>query len=208
MTSAGERRDLIALVADKDARLALSGILSQHRRLGIRAVDFAIDQHPQHDSGCRVDGVNFLRSAVRLFKHAILMFDHKGCGLEDVSGAELACRIEDELRFSGWEDRARVIVIEPELDIWIWSESPHVAEALGWESRECELKEWLARNGWLEEGQIKPRHPKGALACALRKVNKVHSSAIFGEIACKVSLGRCEDRAFAALKDSLQKWFG
>jgi hypothetical protein len=199
---------LIVLAADKDARFALTGILSQPSRLGIRAVDFVIDQHPQHDAGCRVYGVDYLRGAVRQFQHALLLFDHRGCGREDLPSEELALQLENQLELSGWEKRAKVIVIDPELDVWIWSDSPHVAEALGWKTEEHEFRKWLERNGLIGEGQIKPKDPKEALRRALRQANKPRSSAIYGEIAGKVSLSRCEDRAFTALRNALQCWFG
>lgn len=72
--------DLVVLVADKNAQFALTGALSRHKALGIRAItpDFRI--HPGRDGGVRTSGAEVLAGEHRRFAHALLIFDLEGSG--------------------------------------------------------------------------------------------------------------------------------
>jgi hypothetical protein len=107
-------------------------------------------------------------------------------------------------------------VIDPELEVWVWSNSPRVADVLGWQGRSRELNEWLRtttirigkqEREYLKEGETKPVRPKEAMEAALREVRKPRSSANFRQMAEKVSLEKCQDPAFRRLKSTLQQWF-
>ena len=47
----------------------------------------------------------------------------------------LETEAEQRLSSSGWDDRAVAIVLDPELEIWVWSDSPEVDDVLGWRGR-------------------------------------------------------------------------
>ena len=99
------------------------------------------------------------------------------------------------------------MVIDPELDIWVWADSSHVAEQLGWKRRE--LMSWLERNHYIVPPSVKPRRPKEVLEAALvTKKQKPRSSSLYKTLAEKVSLTSCTDRAFLKLRATLQQWFG
>jgi hypothetical protein len=136
-----------------------------------------------------------------------VIFDREGCGNERESREKLEVEVEDRLRQNGWNDRARAVVIDPELESWVWSDSPEVEAALGWRGRSPELRSWLIGSGFLHEGATKPERPKEAVEAALRVVRKPRSSAIYQELAGSVSLRRCSDAAFAKLRLTLQEWF-
>jgi hypothetical protein len=104
-------------------------------------------------------------------------------------------------------NRASAIAIDPELDVWIWSESPYVDEVLGWTGHDPSLRKWLFQEGWLIKGQTKPNRPKEALESALRIIRQPRSSSIYKDIAEKVSLKRCLDPSFLKLKNILTNWF-
>lgn len=140
-------------------------------------------------------------------KDLIVLADRHGCGRETRSREELESGMERNLQSSGWDQRAAAIVIDPELEIWMWADSPHVDQALGWRERTPDLNTWLRAQGYLEPGQSKPRRPQEAMDAALRLAGKRRSSAIFQEIATKVSLSRCTDTAFLKLRRTLQNWF-
>ena len=106
-----------------------------------------------------------------------------------------------------WGNRAAVIVIDPELEQWVWADSPHVDSALGWKDRDPALRHWLEASGMLTSGMVKPDRPKEAMLAALKAVRKTPSSSLHTEIAKKVTLDRCIDGAFLKLKSVLQKWF-
>lgn len=199
--------DIVALVPGRNEKAALEGILSRQDALGIRPVRYAIDTHPDRDPGCRLRAVDHLKSAIGTCRHAIVLFDHEGSGAERTPAAELETNLEKKLSEAGWQDRAACIVIEPELEIWLWSDSPHVDAALGWRGRVPGLREWLRQHGRMAESAIKPCRPKEAVEAAMRLSGKRRTSAIYQTLAEQVSLSRCQDRAFLKLKATLQGWF-
>lgn len=133
--------------------------------------------------------------------------DREGCGREAAGREQLEKEIEFRLDDSGWEDRAAAVVIDPELEIWVWSDSPHVDAIIGWEGRDPPLRTWLKDREFLREDQIKPLRPKEALEGALRVSRTPRSSSIYLKLAQKVSLERCIDPSFVKLKIILQEWF-
>lgn len=130
-----------------------------------------------------------------------------GCGQEGLSRAALEQQVEARLFAAGWGDRAAVVVIDPELEAWVWNDSPHVAMALGWEAGESSLKEWLKEKGWLPEGRTKPTQPKTAVEEALRLSRRPRSSSVYLQLAQKVSFDRCVDASFLKLRQVLSRWF-
>jgi hypothetical protein len=85
---------------------------------------------------------------------------------------------------------------------WVWSDSHHVADALGWDH--AELRIWLAARGRQLEGARKPLNPKETVELALREKSIPRSSAVYRKIAEHVSFDRCEDLAFLKLRTVLQ----
>jgi len=200
-------KDIIILVADKNMESAIRGVLSRPHSLGIRSVHSDIYRHLQKDSGCRTDGVSFLNSFSNRYNYALLMFDFEGSGDELTPARDQEKLLKKSLNYI-WENRAEVIIIEPELDIWVWSDSPHVDEVIGWKTHDPDLRSWLREKGFLNSRSIKPERPKEALEAALRIIKKPRSSSLYEELAQKVSLDRCTDQAFLRLKDILNNWFG
>jgi hypothetical protein len=201
------RKDLIVLVADKNMEYTVRGVLQRHQALDIHPLDYEIYLHTHRDPGCLLEGHDFLCPFVNQFKHALIMLDHHGCGQEDSSRKDLEQGLEDSLSSSGWGDRAAAIVIDPELENWIWSESPEVEFALGWKGKSPPLRAWLDDEGYLKEKEHKPSPPKDALEKALYHVRKPRSSSIYSQVAKTVSLKRCQDPAFLKLKEKLVQWF-
>jgi hypothetical protein len=206
MNSRRPSRDLIALVADRNMEAAVSGIMGRYASLGIRPVTFDIRRHPEKDCGCRLNGAEFLSPFVNQYGHALLMFDFEGGGVETAGVQEIEDELENALR-KDWGERGAVVIISPELDIWVWSDSPHVDQVLGWAEKTPHLRNWLTAQGFMRPEQEKPTRPKEALEGALRVARKPRSSAIYQSLAKKVSLARCNDRAFIKLKTTLQQWF-
>lgn len=201
------KKDLVILASDRNVDFALSGIFSRFESLGIREVSKDIFVHPHHDPGCCQEGSTFLRPFQNNYDHALIVFDREGCGREDCTREEIEKSIEDELAISGWGDRARAIVIDPEVEMWVWSNSPHVENILGWDGQNPNLRDWLIVKQFLVEGQNKPARPKESLEAVLRKVKKPRSSSIYKQIAERVSLNNCVDPSFIKLKESVRLWF-
>ena len=200
MTPGSESNDLVVLVADKNMKHAVNGLLLRTASLRIRSISKDVFDHPNRDAGCFKEGDKFLRDFTTHYDHAIIMFDREGCGQESLSREELERQVEDNLSRSGWGNRAAGIVVDPELEAWIWSDSPHVTTALGWSGRNEEVRGWLREQGFAFNVSRKPDRPKEALERALEEVRKPRSSSIYAQLARRVSLNRCNDSAFKKFK--------
>ena len=201
-------KDLYVLVADQDMAETLKALLRRPESLGIRSTRHLVEKHIQHDPGCRTDASRRLRPHLRQYCRAIVVLDKKGCGRESASREDIQHEVERDLATDGWSDRAKAIVIDPELEAWVWSGSPHVAEVLGWSKGYEDLKAWLVDRDLWSASSAKPSEPKAAMRAALRETRRPPSAALFGQIAQRVTLRRCQCPAFAELKRTLQHWFG
>ncbi len=200
-------KDLLCLVADRDIQETISTLLKRHQALGIRQLTSDILAHPEHDPGCRLQAQEFLRQYQRRYDHALVIFDREGCGVEDQPRETIEEGLEADLAKSGWGDRAAVVAIEPELESWIWSDSPHVDDVLGWANRSPKLCDWLESKGFMTSPGVKPGRPKEAMEEALWTVGKPRSSSIFRMLAEKIGVARCIDPAFDKLRKTLTGWF-
>jgi len=203
-------RDLVVLVPDADMEFAIRAMLCRTEALGIRSIEFDVHRHVQRDAGCRSDCHNYLRLWLGEYQHALVLFDREGSGRESAERAQLEGEVEGALRDNGWGDRAAVIVIDPELEAWVWSDSSEVDQVLGWTGQTPALRDWVRSDTqfWSTgQEQAKPKRPKEAFDAALRKVGKQHSPSVFEDLAARVSVDRCVDPAFRKFKSVLQGWF-
>ncbi len=201
------RKDLVVLAADKDMEHALKGLLSRPQALGIRAIEADIRIHPGHDPACAGYGVDYLSNFSEYYRYGLLMFDHEGSGREQTQPQVLQETLNNDFARSAWGERARAVVLSPELEAWVWSDSPHVDAVAGWKNRQPPLRSWMVEQGWLEEGEVKPVRPKEAFQAALREARIPRSASLYQQIAERVSLHRCEDGSFQEFKDVLGSWF-
>lgn len=208
MTGISYQKDLVVLVPDRNTEFAVRGILARPQALGVRKVSSDIFVHVGRDSGCFLGSHDFLRPMCQNFRHALVIFDRVGCGQEDHPREEIEETVGLKLAVSGWEDRAAVVVIDPELEAWVWSESPQVASCLGWTSDLPNLRRWLTEHGWWPSSSLKPPDPKLAVEQVLREVRKPRSSAIYEQLARRVGFQRCTDPAFLKFRHIMREWFG
>ena len=195
------------VTADGDAAGAIRTLLQRHQALSIRKVTAQVDRYVGRDSGCYLRAHDYLRSFIRQFNYALVVFDRHGCGNEGQPPVALEEEVEERLRRNGWADRSAAIVLDPELESWVWSDSPEVDRTLGWAERSPKLRSWLQEQRlWPAEAR-KPHGPKMAMARALKAVGMRRSPATFRQLAERVSLRRCSDPAFIKLKTTLQRWF-
>lgn len=210
MTDPVAQQDLIVLVADADMREVVRGVLRRDHELAIRALDFEIQVHPNRDGGCRTNAVAFLRTFLNGFRHCIVIFDRHGCGSSD-SREAIQQDVESELQRNGWDERAKVIVIDPELEAWIWGDLKATSAHIGWARDHPALRDWLAKNEFWLRAQEKPEDPKRAMQEAMSQSPAKHrprrSPRIFSKIAQDAELGRCRDPAFNDLRCTLSRWF-
>ncbi|MFN0076741.1 MAG: methylation-associated defense system protein MAD4 [Prosthecobacter sp.] len=203
------KRDLFVLTADKDQQQTMLGLLNRSSSLGIRKLSFDVESHPQHDAGIVQTGVELARLKQRTHAFVLLVLDLEGCGWESTPTDKIEAELEARLVATGWNaDTAKCLVIAPEVEQWVWSDSPEVDAALGWDGESLgSLRHWLVGKAFEFSPDGKPKRPKEAMRAALREKRVQISSAIFSELASRVSLRRCKDRTFLKLCAILRQWF-
>ena len=200
-------KDLIVLVPDKNVQFGMEGLLSRFRPLNMKQISYEIFVHPLHDPGVYHDAANFLRSFSNQYLYALVFLDREGSGREKDPSEKIAGKVKREIERNGWPDRGEVIVFDPEMETWIWTESTDVAKALGWDDY-SELKTWLMQRevNW-RQNALKPERPKEAVELSLKRKGIPRSSSIYREIANNVDFNRCQDNSFREFRGILQKWF-
>lgn len=176
--------------------------------LGIRPIEVTVASYFKRDAGCRAHAAELLDNQRHSHDYALVMFDREGCGAEDKPRETIQSELEQKLYNSGWENRSKVIVIDPELEAWVWTDSPHTARLLGWkEEGYSELRTWLRDRGLWPVDNLKPSDPKEAFLSALRAKGLQRSPKRFEKLAKVVGLKRCQDPAFLELTQTLAEWF-
>lgn len=210
------KRDLFVVVPDLDAENVVKTLLtSRQKSLGI-SVDFIPEsaahrdllRYSGRDAGCLLNAVDLLRTPRKTHAHAMILFDHHGSGLEQASPSDIEQRIENDLPKSGWgKDDVAVIVLEPELETWVWANSVEVANHLGWKNDMPGLREHLRKKSFWMDNQLKPHNPKEAMQEALRMKKVPQSARHFSRLAEHVSMKMCQDRSFNKFRNTLRRWF-
>lgn len=196
-------KDLVALVADGTMRSVLNNLLARDKAFGIRKIQIEIFVHPHHDPGVYNDAGSFLSPFTINYKYALVLFDREGCGQENKSSIELQSIVQKQVNIHGWEHRSGVIVLDPELESWVWTRSHHVSRVLDIEKQE--LLELLQGD---DPNCQKPSHPKELMEKILQRSRIPRSSALYEDLAKSVSFKRCSDPSFQQLKHNLIEWFG
>jgi hypothetical protein len=202
----GKPKPLIIVTADKDAEYAIQELVRRPAALGIRPIDFDCFRHPRRDNGVLNEVHDFLRPFLQ-WEYALVILDREGCGHEDEPRDVLEKAVEDRLSANGWPGRSRVVVLDPELEAWIWDGSYQVNRILNWPGGAESLKRWIGEQGFVGGGEFKPARPKEALDSALRHRGIRHSSALFRDLAKEFKFENCRDRAFQRLVSTLRGWF-
>ena len=201
-------KDLVVLAADKNIQQVLGGLFERPQALDIRPIQFDVLVHPQHDPACALRGVEFLSNFSEQYRNGLLIFDHEGCGREERPYLELQEELNGQfVNNSEWGDQARALALSPELEAWVWSDSPHVDEIAGWSGQQPTLRQWLVDRGWIQQTTDKPERPKEAFEAALRQARIPRSSSLYRNMAQAVSVNRCTDATFLEFKRLMREWF-
>jgi hypothetical protein len=200
------KRDLLIVLADKNMEFAVRGALTRHQALGTRAIDFEIRTHPNRDAGVRTTGASQLRLERDDFTHGLLMLDSEGSGAA-ATAMELEAALDERLHLD-WGADAKAIVIEPEVEAWIWGSDNAMETVLGWDEAQ-HLRAWLSQppRGFSLTPHGKPSRPKEAFEHVLRQLKKPRSSSLYAALTSKISLHSCKDPAFVRLRSVLREWF-
>lgn len=206
-------RDCIFLVADKNMEAIFSGFLGRdqcHRSLGTGPFAFDPESDVIVDEAGADPGVfhrahELLRPYLDGYRFAVVAVD---CAWDGSPGAEaIIAGISAKMTAAGWhQDRFVVIAIDPEVEAWMWQDNVHVASALRYRGK-MGLRQHLRDNGWWPDGAGKPPSPKETMEWVLRSTKRRRSSAVYREIASKVSVRHCQDGSFQHLVRTLREWF-
>jgi len=208
MNAAAKQWELLVLTADKNAQSALEGLLGRPQALGIRPIQaLRILVHPRRDPAVLRDSHNFLRPFLGQARYCLVVFDREGSGERNRGRDELEGIVQSNLDANGWQGRSAVVVIDPELEAWVWSDSPQADAVLGWPCGGRQLRQWLMACGLLQRENTKPSRPKEAVETALRESRTSRSSALYKALAVKMSFKGCTDAAFGKLRRCLAAWF-
>jgi hypothetical protein len=208
-------RDLLVYVADGNMAGAVGGLLEREgAHLSIGCAQFAFDSRVdikvakgQNDPGVYTRADALMRPFAGEYRYAVVIVDEEWDGSPGAAAIEE--RLREHLNAAGWPaERGLALVVSPEADVWLWSDSPHTATALGWPSWDA-LRPALEGEGFLAPEATKPERPKEAAEWALGKGPKriPRSSKLYREVSGKVSIKRCEDNALAAFVHQLRIWF-
>lgn len=185
-------RDLVVLAADADIEWSIRGLFGRPTALGIRSIDFEVIRSPHRDPGCWRDAPGLLQPFADTSMHALVVFHHAWDGVPDPDPDRVARMVEQRLA-RDWNDRARCIVIAPEVEVWVWSDSPHVEEILWWR-RLPSLRSWLEAEGLWPKLAAKPPDPKQAFRRVTRRTGRRATASVFRALAEKVCLQRLDVR--------------
>jgi hypothetical protein len=199
-------KDLVVVAPDSNTEQTLYGLLEHHKALQIRRIEYRILVHPERDPGVLQRGASLLAEidALNAFRYALLIFDREGCGREMLTSSELEQQVQQQLDASGWQGRSAVVVIDPELESWVFSTSPHVVDVFA--GGDAEVFQRVVES-FPKTPLGKPQKPKEAVEKLLRQKAIVRSSALYKELASRVSLKGCIDPAFQRLCAILRSWF-
>ncbi len=209
-------RDCVFFTADSTMKQALLGFMTRNHRFAhynLGTAPFAFDPNEDlfssatMDPGTYTTGEELMRPFQKTHRHAVLMLDAQWDG--SPGAAAIRTDLSNRILVTGWPaDAFKVIVIEPELEAWIWQRNQRLATALKFGSvAEMVKAVHDAKVDW-PNGQAKPSRPKEALeAVATRKRKIGYSSALHRAITTTISLAGCRDNAFLELRQTLQRWF-
>ena len=209
-------RDCVFFTADSTMKQAILGFMSRndrfaHYNLGTAPFTFEPNEDlfssATMDPGTYTTGEELLKPFRNTHRHAVLMLDADWDGSPGADN--IRNDLTDRILASGWSaDAFKVIVIDPELEAWIWQRNQRVATALKFGSvAEMVKAVHDAKIDW-PNGNAKPSRPKEALeAVTTRKRGIGYSSALHRSITATVTLVGCQDAAFLELRHTLQVWF-
>lgn len=124
--------------------------------------------------------------------------------------AEIRSHIRHNLVRNGWQDEnVDIVVIEPELEMWLWQDTPLIAQVFNNFNHQpfTSLRKWMENEGWWLSTDLKPVRPKEAFEMLARRAKLPRSGALYQKIAEQISVRRCTDPTFRQLRETLQRWF-
>lgn len=204
-------KDLLVYVADADALAFMRSMLNKHQAIGIRAISFEIERHPQRDAGMVQSGAELARMKKGRYGKALLMWDHHGSGREHrQTPSQVADDIQAKLDAYTWSGNSAITVLVPELEQWLWHCENAVVDYCG--VTPAQLVEWTeeyAQKMKCSVETLKHEHPKELFEYVMReKLKRTISPKDFEEIGRRAGIrGLMACDSFRSIVDVLRHWF-
>lgn len=177
-------KDLVVLLPNKDAQFLWNGVLARAGDMGLRTPSVQFDTHQLRDAGC-LDADEFLESQTSRFERALVFVANRTrSGRPGRSREELEATIERNMGRSGWERRAKAIVVDPGIERWLLDR---------------ELREpWVPGTGDLQS----------KIDAALRHRRMPRSPDIYRALGGRLVEEGMPDPAWRKMIATLKQWFG
>lgn len=208
-------RDCVFYVADISMEGAFRGFLSRPdfhlpHNLGTRRFRFDPSEDlfraGGHDPGLFSTGHELIQTFRTSHERAVVVLDAEWDGAPEPQ--EIQEDLTERIAKYGWpRDRFKVIVINPELEAWIWQRNQRVATPLRFNSVNEMVGAVTACGIAWPDGAPKPIRPKEALEAVAKSQRIGWSSAIHRSVTQSVTLAGCQDASFLELRDTLRGWF-
>jgi len=206
-------RDCFFIVADANMEYTLRGMLSRERfdltlQCGLFAFDARLDllvAVGDNDPGLFQRIESYVRPVRASHSYLVVMIDAEWAG--SPGAAQIRTHIVEGCVRSGWSENDVVaVVMDPELETWMWQDSPIVESVVGHSGPS--LRQHLAASGAWPLTSAKPLRPKETLEAELRR-NRIPRivGTLYRKVAERVSVKSCVDPAFAELQAALRRWF-
>lgn len=205
------KRPLVILVADGTMKAVFQAFFRRAQYFStLQCAPFDFDpmtdvfNDPLHtDGGVCIRCDELLRGFQRTHERALVVID------QQFGGERPAVHVRDEmlnrLRLSGWSEGAvQVVVIDPELEVWLWQDNRNVQRALRYSGP---LRQDLIGSGEWPQGIPKPLNPKDTMLQLIRRNRAGAPMAVYASIASRVSVNGCTDSSFAVFRSTVQDWF-
>jgi hypothetical protein len=201
-------RDLLAIVEGKDDAAVLRAVLIRPRDLGIRSITFHTEQRA---SGMIARGPELAREQRREFRYVLCLWDHQGSGQEAKPPSRVQGEVQARLNRNTLKGCSKALVIDPELEVWLWQDLAAIAQVLGVE--DSALQGWLAE--WRDEQfptltveEVLLRQPKEAFEQVIRRAGLKPAAALRERVAAAADLHQwAQESSFRLLRRTLRRWF-
>jgi|GEM_PF-1189426 hypothetical protein len=198
--------DLVALVPDVHIDAIIRTLVS---RLWPHISFISVKAKGDPDVFYRAE--EWLRPFIHRAQYALVILDFQWARPSGLAASHhVREKLKDRLSRSGWQDRCEVVVIDPEVESWLWADVRTLARAI-LQEHENEILRLLPR------GSSKPRNPKEELDRVIEQVNRdrrvraKRDARLYEQFAREIPkerLDQCADPAFSALRWALSSWFG
>lgn len=204
-------RPLVILTADGTMNAVFTAFFNRpgwHQTLGCHPFELRPEQDILYVPG-QTDGAihnrahEFLRPYLSTHDRALVVLDQQFGG--ERPAAQVRDDIVERMNRNGWSPNNDVVVIDPELEVWLWQDKPQIARAVGHTGQP--LRAMLRESGEWPAHASKPTHPKDTLQQLIRTNRAGAPMAVYTRIVKAVGVKGCDDAAFHHFRDTLRGWF-